>query len=178
MKIGNSNGADGYWSRSLAWAERIPHAWLEMTGWVVAPDSPQNDPAEWLDAHAQALLVGRSHPLGADQQTGDADEMAALAALAEQVAVVVYPAQPTPRFRKELRQALLSTHRQQAAQRRIFAHPLFEKGVVDCSLLERLEIRSPLFWQIAAAVPVLIAIAALIWRYSRRPTPHSGEVIA
>lgn len=176
--MGNSNGADGYWSRSVAWAERIPHAWLEMTGWVTAPESPQSDPAQWLDAHAQALLAGKPYPSAAQQQAADAEEFAALAALAEEVAVILRPAQPAPHFRKELRQALLSTHRQQAAQRRIFAHPLFEKGVVDRSLLERLEIRSPLFWQIAAAVPVLIAVAALLWRYNRRPAPHSGEVIA
>jgi len=83
------------------------------------------------------------------------DEMAALTQLAEQVALSVRPVHPAPRFRKELRRALLSTHRQRSAQRRIFAHPLFEQGLIDRTLLERVEINSPWFWQVAAAVPVL-----------------------
>jgi len=179
MKLGNNNGSDGYWQWSAVLTERIPHMWLERAGWVVAAESDDVDPVDVLDAHARRLVAGEARPTRpAPYLAPDADEIIALTHLAGQVAYTVRPAHPTPRFRKELRQALLSTHRQQAAQRRIFAHPLFERGLVDRSLLERLEINSPWFWQVAAAVPVLIAIAAVVWRYTRRPTEQAEKLAA
>lgn len=179
MKLGNNNGTDSYWQWSAVLTERIPHAWLEKAGWVVAGESAALDPADVLDAHAQRLVAGEVRPSKpAPHLASDEDEITVLTHLAGRVAYTVRPAYPTPRFRKELRQALLSTHRQQAAQRHIFAHPLFEKGVIDRSLLERLEINSPWFWQIAAAVPLLIAIAAILWRYTHRPTAQVEKLAA
>ncbi len=179
MKRGNNNATDGYWQWSALLTERIPHGWLEKAGWVVAGESDALDPADVLDVHARRLVAGTSRPSKpAPYLTPDEDEITVLTHLAGRVASAVRPAYPSPRFRKELRQALLSTHRQQAAQRRIFAHPLFEKGVVDRSLLERLEINSPWFWQMAAAVPLLIAIAAILWRYTRRPTEQAEKLAA
>ncbi|MBI3959768.1 MAG: hypothetical protein HY328_13240 [Chloroflexi bacterium] len=179
MKLGNNNRTDGYWQWSAVLTERIPHGWLEKAGWVVAAESDALDPADVLDAHAQRLVTGEFRPVArVSHFAPDDDEITALTHLAEWVAYTVRPAYPAPRFRKELRHALLSTHRQQAAQRRIFAHPLFEKGVIDRSLLERLEINSSWFWQIAAAVPVLIAIAAILWRYTHRPAQPAEKLAA
>ncbi|RLT32999.1 MAG: hypothetical protein DWI57_17990 [Chloroflexi bacterium] len=179
MKQGNHNTTDGYWQWSARLSERIPHGWLERAGWLAAGESDALDPADVLDAHAQLLVASRSQPFKpVPYVAADADELTVLTHLAGRVAYTVRPAYPSPRFRKELRQALLSTHRQQAAQRRIFAHPLFEKGVVDRSLLERLEINSPWFWQIAAALPLLIAIVAILWRYTRRPTAQTEKLAA
>lgn len=179
MKVGNSNGTDSYWQWSSVLTERIPHGWLEKAGWVVALPSNTEDPAELLDAHSQRLLARElvSGPITLGFAENE-NEVAALAHLAEQVAYALRPVYPAPRFRRELRQALLAAHRQQAARRRIFAHPLFERGLVDRSLLERLEINSPWFWQIAAAVPVLIAIAALLWRYAHRPGEPVEKLVA
>ena len=179
MKLGNNNASESYWQWPALLTERIPQGWLEKAGWVVASSSAVADPADVLDGHAQRLVAGELRPAPRlPHFAPDTDEIAVLTHLAERVAYTVRPISPAPRFRKELRQALLSTHRQQAAQRRIFTHPLFEKGVIDRSLLERLEINSPWFWQIAAAVPVLIAVAALIWRYSHRPAQPTEKLAA
>jgi len=174
----NNNGVESYWQWPAALAERIPQVWFVKTGPTAESDN-REDPVELLDAHAQRLLVAKTQPASAVPPFVDREsEVGELIHLAEYVAVAIHPAQPAPAFRRELRQALLSTHRQQAAQRRLFAHPLFERGLIDRSLLERMEINSPLFWQIAAAVPVLIAVAALLWRFSRRPVPENGNLAA
>ena len=178
MRQENSNGLEGYWQWSIALAERIPQVWFVKGGRTLAVEDAK-DPAEVLEAHTQRLFAGSIQQVNGRAPFADrGDEIGELVRLAEHVAVAVHPAQPAPTFRRDLRQALLSTHRQQAAQRRLFAHPLFERGVIDRSLLERLEINSPLFWQIAAAVPVLIAVAALIWRFSRRPVQENGNLAA
>jgi hypothetical protein len=174
MRQENNNGVESYWQWPAALAERIPQVWFVKTGLATAAVSGE-EPAELLDAHAQRLVSGQARPV-LFAQAGD--EIADLTHLAGEVALAIRPIRPAPAFRRELRQALLSTHRQQAAQRRLFAHPLFERGVIDRSLLERLEINSPLFWQIAAAVPVLIAVAALIWRFSRRPVQENRNLAA
>ncbi|HRJ45515.1 MAG: hypothetical protein KJZ86_15295 [Caldilineaceae bacterium] len=177
MKVGNSNGNDSHWQWSAVLTERIPHGWLEKAGWMVAPASETLEPAEVLDVHSRQLLSGGTASGEFVLRIAvNGDEIAALTHLAEQVAGTVRPAHPRALFRKELRAALLTTHRQQAAQRRLFAHPLFEKGVVDRSLLERLDIKSLWFWQIAAAVPVLIAVAALLWRYAHRTAEGTGKL--
>jgi len=174
MRRENSNGWESYWQWPATLAERIPQVWFVWNGATASTGSADNA-VELLDIHAQSLVAGRQRPSLLPQAD---DEIAALSHLAEDVARLIRPIQPAPTFRRELRQALLSTHRQQAAQRRLFAHPLFEKGVIDRSLLERLEINSPLFWQIAAAVPVLIAVAALLWRFSRRPGQQAEKLVA
>ena len=182
MRQENSNGSESYWQWPAVLAERIPQVWLVKSGLAPATASGE-DPAEVLDVHAQRLLAAKVQPasvgsLFAERGTDIGDEIGELVHLAEHVALAIHPAQPVPAFRRELRQALLSTHRQQAAQRRLFSHPLFEKGIIDRSLLERMEINSPWFWQLAAAVPVLIAVAALLWRYSRRPVQENGNLAA
>jgi len=183
MQLGNqqrkNNASDNQWQWSAALTDRIPQEWLVKVGWAVASESTAPDPVDLLDAHAQQLVaVGIWSVRPAVPPAADADELAALFHLSEQVAYTIRPAFPAPRFRKELRQALLSTHRQQAARRRVFAHPLFEKGIVDRSLLERLEINSPLFWQVAAALPLLIAVVAILWRYTRRGVAPIEESVA
>jgi len=178
MKLGNNNRTDGYWQWPAALAERIPLGWLERAGWVVASSSDAADPIAVLDAYTQRLVANDLRPARyVHPAAPDEDEIVALSHLAERVAYTVRPAHPSPRFRKELQRALLSTHRQKAAQRRIFAHPLFEQGVVDRSLLERMEINSPWFWQVAAAVPILLAIAAIIWRYTHRGEDQAGKLV-
>lgn len=178
MRQENSNGWESYWQWPAALAERIPQVWFVKNGQPLPADSAQ-DPAEVLDVHARLLLAENTHPVKARSLSVDKkDEIGELIHLAEYVAVTIRPAQPSPAFRRELRQALLSTHRQQAAQRRLFAHPLFKRGLIDLSLLERLEVNSPLFWQIAAAVPILIAVAALLWRFSRRPGQETEKLAA
>jgi len=178
MKFGNSNGVDGYWQWSTALAERIPHVWLAKTGLVDAA-AADVAPADVLDIHTRHLMASQTRPAPATiGRATREDEIAALSRLAEQVALSVRPVYPAPRFRRELRRALLSAHRQQSAQRRIFAHPLFEQGLIDRTLLERVEINSPWFWQMAAAVPVLLAVTALIWRYTHRVEEQAGEVVA
>lgn len=174
MRQENSNGLESYWQWPAALAERIPQVWFVKTGLTTAAVNGE-DPAELLNAHAQHLLSGQARPIFFAQA---GDEIAELTHLAGEVALAIRPILPVPAFRRELRQALLSTHRQQAAQRRLFAHPLFKKGVIDRSLLERMEINSPLFWQIAAALPVLIAVVALIWRFSRRPGQQTEKLAA
>ena len=178
MRQENSNGWESYWQWPAALAERIPQVWFVKTGPTVESNS-REDPVELLDAHAQRLLGAKVQPASAVPPFVEREsDIGELVHLAEYVAVAIHPAQPAPAFRRKLRQALLSTHRQQAAQRRLFAHPLFEKGMVDRSWLERIEIDSPLFWQIAAAVPVLIAVAALLWRFSRRPGQETEKLAA
>lgn len=190
MKMGNSNGTENSHSWTDGWSEgwaegwtqalsqRIPQAWFVPVGWW-ANDSGAPDPAELLELHTQALLTGQDADRSVAQEAARADtELGELVGLAADLSRSIRPAYPSPLFRQELRQALLSTHSQQAAQRRLFSHPLFEQGIVDKSWLERLEINSPLFWQVAAAVPVLIAVAALIWRYTRRPAEQPGEIAA
>ncbi|MFZ1754949.1 MAG: hypothetical protein WAU10_14470 [Caldilineaceae bacterium] len=165
----NSNETDSQWQWTAALAERISPVWFVWNTSTANADDV-TDPADWLDIHAQGLLAGQTELDAPTSRTvAGGEDVAELAQLAEEVVLAICPHQPAPKFRKELRQALLSTHRQQAAQRRIFAHPIFERGVVDRTLLERMEINSPWFWQIAAGVPVLIAIAAIIWRYTHRP---------
>jgi len=174
----NSNESDSLWQWPSALAERIPQVWFVKSGPETITHDGENQ-VDLLDAHAQRLFAGEIRPANAGSAPGVVgDELAELTYLAEQVGLVVRPIPPAPLFRRELRQALLSAHRQQAAQRKLFAHPLFERGLVDRSLLERMEINSPLFWQIAAAVPVLIAVAALIWRFSRRPAEQPGDMAA
>lgn len=183
MNFGNqqrkNSAADSPWQWSAVVTDRIPQEWLVKVGWVVASESTAPDPVDLLDAHAQRLVaVGVWSVRPAVPPAADADELTALFHLSERVAYTIRPALPSSRFRKELRQALLSTHRQQTARRRIFAHPLFEKGIVDRSLLERLEINSPLFWQVAAALPLLIAVVAILWRYTHRGVAPIEESVA
>lgn len=190
MKMGNNNGTESHWSWTGGWTEgwaegwtealtqRIPQVWFVPSGWR-SSENGAPDPAELLDLHTSALLMGQDAGASVTLETAaETAEIGELVLLAGDLSQAIRPAYPSPLFRQELGQALLSTHSQQAAQRRLFSHPLFEQGIVDRSWLERMEINSPWFWQVAAAVPVLIAVAALIWRYTRRPAEHPGNIAA
>lgn len=182
MNFGNqqwkNSAGDSPWQWSSVVTERIPQEWLVKAGWAVAVESDM-DPVELLDAHTQRTLATSARSVRpAPPPVAEEDELAALLHLSERVAVTIQPAAPAPRFRQDLRHALLSAHRQQAARRRIFAHPLFEKGIVDRSLLERMEINSPLFWQAAAALPIFIAVVAILWRYTHRGATSVKESVA
>lgn len=90
----------------------------------------------------------------------DEVEMVELDQLAEDLAQLITPVIPDPRFRAELKATLLAVHTPQGTRHNFFP------SMADYSL------RS---WQVIATVPVLVGVAALIWRYSQRSAGQSLE---
>ncbi|MBX3000978.1 MAG: hypothetical protein KF893_20825 [Caldilineaceae bacterium] len=88
----------------------------------------------------------------------DEAEMVELNQMAEDLAHLITPVIPDPKFRAELKTTLLIGHAQQRTRRNFFP------SMADYPL------RS---WQVIATVPVLVGVAALIWRYSQRATGQS-----
>lgn len=76
------------------------------------------------------------------------------------VADLLQPVAPNPLFRQQLKQALILAHRQRSARQFIFAYSS------ESSLWP---------WHVIATVPVLLGIAALIWRHTHRASTQAAE---
>jgi hypothetical protein len=133
-----------------------PVSWLQQAQW----------PVRWQDWRSPARVdrspAGDSTlaPLADGAELLDEVETVELAQLAEDLAQLITPVIPDPRFRAELKATLLVAHTQQRTRRNFFP------SMADYSL------RS---WQVIATVPVLVGVAALIWRYSQRSAGQSLE---
>jgi hypothetical protein len=79
--------------------------------------------------------------------------------LTQEIAKSIQLVKPSVEYRDQLKAALLATHRQDAAQRTLF------QSVEDSPYVS---------WPLIATVPVLLGIAALLWRHTHR----SGTDIA
>jgi hypothetical protein len=73
--------------------------------------------------------------------------------LAQAIAREIQPITPSEEYRKQLKKALLAAHRQEAAQRTLF-------GSMESSPY--------VSWPLIASVPVVLGIAALLWRHTHR----------
>lgn len=158
-------------ARRLTWpiewvVQEAPRWWEQanvVQGWPRKGTTPEEvAAAERLDTISQEVLTGET-PVVEDDP-----ELVSLSQVAAVVADAVHPVQPAPRFRRELKQALLATHRQQVAQRSIFEQAMFHRA-------EGSSLRP---WHVAATVPVLIGILALIWRRSRSTSNQAAEAAA
>jgi hypothetical protein len=81
------------------------------------------------------------------------EDIADLTEIADELAHLIQPALPDPIFRAGLKLALITAHEQTTPWRIYFL----------------IRSDSPLRpWQVIATVPVLVGVAALIWRYRQR----------
>jgi hypothetical protein len=139
-------------SRFFTW----PASWLQQAQWS----------ARWQDWRLPSRVDQSPAgdptlaPLADDVHLIDEVEAVELTQLAEDLAQLITPVIPDPRFRAELKATLLAVHTQQGTRRNFFP------SMADYS------VRS---WQVIATVPVLVGVAALIWRYSQRSAGQSLE---
>jgi hypothetical protein len=73
--------------------------------------------------------------------------------LAQEIAKSIRLVEPSAEYRKQLKAALLAAHRQDATQRTLF------RSIDDSPYVS---------WPLIATVPVLLGIAALLWRHTHR----------
>jgi hypothetical protein len=139
-----------------------PISWLQQAQWPVRwqnwrllerEDRSPADVAQ-VDTLSLASLVD-------EIELFDEVEMVELTQMAEDLAQLITPVFPDPQFRTDLKETLLAAHIQQGTRSNFFP-PL-----TDYSLRP---------WQVIATVPVVVGVAALIWRYSQRSTGQSLEV--
>lgn len=87
-------------------------------------------------------------------------DLADLGEFAGELAHLIQPSLPDPIFRAGLKMALITAHEQNGAWRMRF----------------RTRLDAPVQpWQVIATVPVLVGVAALIWRYHQRAEVQPSE---
>lgn len=117
-------------------------------------------PLSWLQQAQWPIRWQDEISNDADSALINESKATELAQVADYLTQVIIPVTPDPQFRAELKTKLLIAHTQQGTRRGFFP-PLTE---------------SPLrSWQVIATVPVVVGVAALIWRYSQRSAGQSLE---
>ena len=132
-------------------------SWLQQMQWPVRWQDWRL-PVRWDRASAaveETDLIDKAEDLLVDEA-----ETVELVQVADDLAQLMTPALPDPHFRAELKATLLSAHARQGARRNFFP------PIADSPL------RS---WQVIATVPVVVGVAALIWRYSQRSASQPLE---
>lgn len=100
------------------------------------------------------------HPASAAEEGDEELPAADLVRFADDLAHLIQPVLPDPAFRSQLKLTLIASHPQNTTRRLPFS-------TGPEAMLQP--------WQVIATVPVLVGVAALIWRYRPRSEAQPSE---